>query len=98
MCSNCTFKFDHDINAPIREKEVFIKISAENSKVNKTVIFMKENVGKCFAKVKIKPGAVEMLFIITIVLYCCQLQVFFMGFYKKGFCPRQIYNIEKAML
>ena len=73
MCGNCTFKFDHDINAPIREKAVFIKILAKNSKVNKTVIFMKENVGKRFAKVKIKPGAVEMLFVIHNSLYCCHL-------------------------
>ena len=40
-----------------------MKISAMNSKLNKTAIFMKENVGKCFEKVKIK----------VVLLRCCLL-------------------------
>ena len=68
MHASCiaTFKFDH-INALIGKKEDFIKISAKNSKVNKTVIFMKENLRKGFPKAKIEALSLRCCLLFTIV-------------------------------
>ena len=60
--------------------------------VNKTVIFMKENVGNCFTKVKIKAVLLRCCLLYASVVHnsliCCHLQF---DSIKRGLCPRLTY-------